>query len=105
MEDLNIAAIRRTFHFGKPVNDNGWRMFVTFMAYKAERQSKKAIKVSRFFASTKRCHICGYFHKEIKLSDRIYECSICGSMMNRDQHSAINIRTEGIRIYKESIAA
>lgn len=105
VEDLNLAAIRRTFHFGKAVNDNGWNMFVTFMTYKAERQGKKVIKVSRFFPSTKKCHTCGYLHKEIKLSDRIYECPVCWSIMDRDQHSAVNIRAEGIRIYKESVAA
>lgn len=102
VEDLNMAAIRRAFHFGKSVNDNGWNMFIAFMTYKAERQGKKVIKISRFFPSTKKCHICGYIHKEINLSDRTYECPICSSVMDRDQNSAVNIREEGIRIYKES---
>lgn len=59
--------------------------------YPDEEQQTQLSKIFRY---------CRYLWNRM-LSDRIYECPICESMMDREQHSAIDIRVEGIRIYKE----
>lgn len=48
--------------------------------------------VSRFFASSKTCSSCGHVKKDLKLSEREYNCLVCGNKMNRDYNASINIR-------------
>lgn len=99
IEDLNIAAIKRSLHFGKSVSDNGWGSFVWMLTYKSERKGGHLVKVNRWFPSSKKCSKCGYIHKELTLGDREYECPHCGHLMDRDHQAAINIDTEGLRIF------
>jgi len=54
------------------------------------------VEVPKFFPSTKTCHACG--NKQlITLSERIYSCSICNNIMDRDLNSSLNIESEGLR--------
>ena len=104
-EDLDMSAIKRSLHFGKSVSDNGWGMFTTMLQYKAEKKGKVLVKIDRWFPSSKTCCQCGHIHKELKLSDRVYICPICGNIMDRDHQAAKNIRQEAIRIWGESQTA
>ena len=104
-EDLDMSAIKRSLHFGKSVSDNGWGMFTTMLQYKAEKKGKVLVKIDRWFPSSKTCCQCGHVHKELKLSDRIYVCPVCGNIMDRDHQAAKNIRQEAIRIWAESQTA
>ena len=97
VEDLDMKAMSRCFHFGKSVMDNSYGMFRDILTYKLEEQGKKLVKVDRFFPSSKKCCICGKVKKELKLSERIYRCE-CGNVMNRDKNAAINIREEARRM-------
>lgn len=105
IEDLNIAAIKRGLHFGKSASDNGWGNFAWMLAYKSERKGGYLIKVDRWFPSSKKCSKCGYIHKELTLSDREYECPHCNYLMNRDHQAAVNIDTEGLRIFLSTYCA
>lgn len=105
IEDLDIAAMKRSLKLGKSVSDNGWGMFVHMLAYKQERKGHRLVKVDRWFPSSKTCCKCGYVHKELTLSDRTYVCPYCGNAMDRDEQAAINIDKEGLRILTETPAA
>ena len=54
----------------------------------------KFIEADRFFPSSKLCSECGQINKDLKLSDRIYECD-CGNKMDRDLNASINLREYG----------
>lgn len=88
IEDLDMAAMKKSLHFGKSASDNGWGMFVGMMLYKAAQKGKLVLFVSKWFPSSKTCHACGYVHKELQLSDRTYECPVCGHVMDRDEQAA-----------------
>ena len=98
VEDLNMQAMSKSMHFGKSVHDNGYGLFLNMLSYKLERQGKKLIRVDKFYPSSKTCSCCGYIHKELKLSDRIYECPQCGMVIDRDYNASINIKKEGMRL-------
>ena len=98
IEDLNLQAMSKSMHFGKSVHDNGYGLFLNMLSYKLERQGKKLIRVDKFYPSSKTCSCCGYIKKELKLSDRIYECPQCGMVLDRDYNASINIKREGMRL-------
>ena len=98
IEDLDMAAMKEALKFGKSVSDNSWGKFVRMLTYKSEWKGKHLIKVDKWFASSKTCSRCGYKHKELKLSDRMYVCPHCNSVMDRDHQAAINIDREGMRM-------
>ena len=98
IEDLDTSAMKQALRFGKSVSDNGWGMFVSMLAYKAERKGKLLVKVDRWFPSSKTCIACGHIHKELKLSDRTYLCPVCGHVMDRDEQAAKNLLNEAIRM-------
>ena len=54
------------------------------------------VEVDRFFPSTKTCSRCGSI-REIRLDERVYVCPVCGSVMDRDLNSSVNIENEGLK--------
>lgn len=62
-----------------------------------KRKSKTFIEVDRYFPSTQICDECGT-KMNVKLSDRIFHCTKCGNIKDRDWHSAINIKNKGLNI-------
>ncbi len=99
IEDLDMAAIKRSLSFGKSASDNGWGMFTRMLDYKADWYGCTIIRTSRWFPSSKTCCACGHVHKELKLSDRQFVCPQCGNAMARDHQAAVNILNEGMRLY------
>lgn len=99
IEDLDIRAIKRSLRFGKSVSDNGWGLFVRILEEKCMQYGTALIRVDRWFPSSKTCSKCGHVHKELTLSDRTYVCPKCGNVMDRDEQAAVNIDTEGMRVF------
>ena len=48
--------------------------------------------------TSKTCHNCGSIKKDLTLKDRVYECSCCGFVLDRDQNAARNICKKGERL-------
>lgn len=66
------------------------------LEYKADWYGKEIVKVDRYYASSKTCS-CGVKNDNLKLSDRVWTCSSCNSVNNRDLLAAKNILKEGRR--------
>jgi len=98
VEDLNMQAMSQKLNFGKSVGDNGWGMFLRFLDYKLADSGKLLIKINKWYASSKTCHVCGYVNEELTLHDRNWECPRCLTFHERDKNAAINIKIEGLRI-------
>ena len=105
IEDLSMKGMSRGLNLGKSVHDLGWGTFVSMLEYKCKRYGKVLVKVDRFYPSSKTCCHCGHIHKDLSLNDRIYECPVCGSFIDRDWQAALNILDEGLRIYNSLVAA
>ena len=98
IEDLDMKAMSQCLNLGKSISDNGWGMFTTFMNYKLIRQGKYLVKIDKWYPSSKTCNECGAINHELKLSDREWICSECGSVIDRDYNAAKNIKDEGLRV-------
>jgi len=98
IEDLNMRGMAQGLHLAKSTNDNGFGMLKTFLAYKLSEQGKFLIVIDKWYPSSKTCHVCGEKNKALTLSDRVWGCKKCGTMLERDINAAINIKREGCRI-------
>jgi len=95
VEDLNVKGMQET-DLAKPVSDSGFGTFVRYLEYKADWYGRQLIKVDRFYPSSKLCNVCGYKYKELKLSDRYWQCPICGTYHDRDINASINLYKVGL---------
>lgn len=100
VEDLNMRAMsNKGFGNGKATLDNGYGMFLVFLAYKLEERGGRLVKVDKFYPSSQLCSCCGYQNPSLKnLAIREWACSNCGAFHNRDTNAALNIKTEGLRL-------
>ncbi|WP_363318810.1 zinc ribbon domain-containing protein [Microcoleus sp. CAWBG51] len=51
----------------------------------------KLVIVDRWFPSSKTCSNCGTKKDTLFLSERVFECSHCGKVIDRDLNAAINL--------------
>ena len=91
MEDLNVSGMMKNKHLAKAISEMGFYDFIRIMKYKCEESGIKFFQVDRFFPSSKTCSHCGCIHKNLKLSDRIFECPECGFIADRDFNAAMNL--------------
>lgn len=94
IEALNIPNMVRNHNLSQSILDSSWSKFFYMLSYKAESAGKILIKVDPKNTS-KECSICGNI-KDMPLSDRVYNCSECGIIIDRDVNAAINILKRGI---------
>ena len=97
VEDLDLQAMAQSLNLGKLTNDNGFGMFREFLKYKLEEQGKHLIKVDKWYPSSKTCHYCGGYYKDLQLGEEEWICPHCGKHILRNQNAGINIRREGVR--------
>ena len=106
IEDLNMKAIgNKHFGNGKATFDNAWGMFTQMLEYKLKDRGRCLVKIDRFYPSSQLCSDCGCRNKLVKnLNVRSWICPVCSNYHNRDHNAAINILSEGLRIYKDGTA-
>ena len=97
VEDLNIRELVRKGKAKKlhrHILDASWGEFIRTLSYKAEGAGRTVVKVNPRDTS-KKCAICGT-KVEIKLSDRIFKCPVCGWTADRDYNASLNILKAGL---------
>ena len=67
--------------------------FTTVLEWKCKKFNRDFIKVNPAYTSMD-CSICNKRNFDLKLKDRVYECS-CGNIMDRDVNAACNIVARG----------
>ena len=98
MEDLDIKGMFQDSNQSSKLQRIGLASLVDKIRYKADWYGKKFIQISRWFASSKICSNCGYYHKKLKREDREWTCPQCGKHHDRDVNAAKNILHEGLMI-------
>ncbi len=100
MEDLKISNMMKNKHLAKVIQQQGWYKFIEQMKYKCEWNGIKFVQVPTFYPSSKTCSNCGNVKKDLKLSDRVYKCSRCGFIADRDKNASINLANYGLELSK-----
>ena len=97
MEDLNVKGMQRNHHLAQVVGDASFGTFLTLLEYKCRWYGVNLVKIDRFAPSSKTCGQCGYVYKGLKLSERSWTCSECGTHHDRDFNAACNIKEFGLK--------
>lgn len=97
LENLNVQGMMQNKILSKAIGDVSWHEFIRQLEYKAEWRGKNISFIGRFEPSSKLCSVCGHHFKELKLSNREWDCEKCGAHHERDRNAAINIKNFGLR--------
>lgn len=105
LEDLGLTAMarRKAMRLGKSVGDTGLGKLATQLEQKTRTSGTTLKKVGRFYPSSKTCSACGAVRAKLPLHVRIFDCTNCGVVLDRDINAARNIRREGLRLLREDL--
>ena len=91
IEDLNVSGMMKNKHLSDSVRKQCFNKFRQYLTYKTELCGIELVIVDRFYPSSKTCSICGSIKHDLKLKDRIYKCSHCGVVIDRDYNASLNL--------------
>ena len=94
-ENLSVKNMMKNRRLSQAISDVGWSEFIRKLNYKSDMYGSYFLQVDRKFPSTKLCSYCGHKNTELKLSDRFWFCSSCGTYHDRDINAARNIKSRG----------
>lgn len=90
VEDINLQRMASNLHHGKVVEDQGFGMLRTMIAYKGHLYKVNPKNTS------KTCHNCGKVNESIVVGIEKWTCPSCGAIHDRDINAALNILRKGI---------
>ena len=93
IEDLNVSGMLKNRHLSRAIAECEFYYFRALLERKCREYGIQLRIVDRFYASSKTCSRCGHIKKVLKLSDRVYECTECGLVIDRDYNAALNLRS------------
>ncbi len=92
VETLKVTNLLKNRKLAKALSDTALGGFLSKLERKAEKFSIHIEKADQFYASSKTCSNCGHKKKDLTLSERTYQCSVCQYQEDRDINAAINLR-------------
>src|SRR6266702_1295044 len=91
LEDLQVSGMLKNRRLSRAIADVGMYEFRRQMEYKAREASVQVKFVSRWYPSSKTCSACGWRHEDLTITDRMFICQQCGTVLDRDENAALNL--------------
>ena len=91
MEGLNVSGMMKNKHLAEKIAEQKFYEFKRQMKYKCEFNEIEFFEADRWYPSSKACSCCKNIKKDLKLSDRTYNCNVCGLVIDRDKNASINL--------------
>lgn len=92
IEDLAVKSMVKNHRFAKSLADASFGEFRRQLEYKSVIYDTEIRVADRWYPSSKMCSACGEVKAELQLSERIFQCSVCGLEIDRDLNAAINLK-------------
>ena len=91
IEELAVRNLMKNRHLSKAISKAQWYQGRLYLENLCKKLGIELRLVDRFYPSSKLCSNCGFKYKDLKLSERFWICSNCGSEHDRDVNAAINL--------------
>ncbi|WP_326553554.1 IS607 family element RNA-guided endonuclease TnpB [Micromonospora sp. NBC_01813] len=91
VEDLNVAGMLRNRRLSRHIADAGFAEIRRQLGYKTSWNGGRLVVADRWYPSSKTCSACGAVKTKLALSERIYTCTACGLVLDRDLNAARNL--------------
>ncbi|MCL5679893.1 MAG: transposase [Candidatus Marsarchaeota archaeon] len=93
VEKLNIKNMVKNHNLAQAIHNAAWSRSVDFLSYKAESAGMKVMKINpdNTTQECSSCHNVKRGKEKLTLKDRVYNCFVCGLVMDRDVNASINI--------------
>jgi IS605 OrfB family transposase len=100
IESLRVKALSRGMGrraFRRSIADAALGEVRRQLTYKGAWAQRQVVAVDVLFPSSKRCSMCHEVNRALRL-ERTWCCATCGSLHERDENAAKNLRQEGLRL-------
>ena len=104
IEDLNVKGMMKNKHLSKAVQQQEFGKFRQYLTYKCQLNGIELIIADRWYPSSKMCSCCDNVKKQLSLSERTYECDVCGFIDDRDHNASLNLENYQKILYKTKSA-
>ena len=101
LKDLSVQSMMKNRHLSEAIQEQCFYEFYRQIQYKCEWHNIEFIMADRYYPSGKMCSRCGNIKKDLKLSDRIYRCSVCGFVIDRDFQASVNLMNYGLTMQSQ----
>lgn len=91
LETLSSKNMMKNHCLAQALSDIAIGKFNKYLEYKAFEKGVNILRIGRFEPSSKMCS-CGTIKKDLKLSHRVWTCSVCGMTHDRDLLASNNIK-------------
>ena len=91
IEDLNVSGMMKNKHLSDSIRKQCFHKFRQYLIYKTKLYGIELVIADRWFPSSKTCSECESVKKDLKLKDRIYKCTHCGAIIDRDYNASLNL--------------
>jgi len=91
LETLKSGNMMKNHKLAQTLSDISIAKFNGLIDYKSEWFGCNILRIGQFEPSSRMCS-CGVINKQLKLSDRVWTCSSCGTTHDRDVLAANNIK-------------
>ena len=98
LETLKVKNMMKNKKLARKVQLVSWSKFIQILKHNAFAYNSSVVHIDTWFPSSKLCSSCQNKKKELKLSERTYECENCGLKIDRDLNASFNILKEALRL-------
>lgn len=92
IESLKPKNMSKNRKLASSILDASFGMISLQLEYKCKREGIHLVKAHPFYPSSQLCSNCGHRYKELKLTERYWECRCCGTSHDRDYNAALNLQ-------------
>jgi putative transposase len=91
IEDLNVSGMLKNHRLASAIADCGFYEFRRQLEYKSDWYGAILHIVDRWKPSSKTCSNCHEIKTDLKLKERVFNCSHCGLKIDRDFNASLNL--------------
>ena len=90
IENLAVRNLMKNRHLSKAISKAQWYQSCLYLENLCKKLGIELRLADKFYPSSKLCSTCDFKYKDLKLTERFWTCSNCGSEHDRDRNAAIN---------------